>query len=337
MKILTPIMSAADIDILNPQLYNTEFFCGYLPQWWISEYNAPQDTEGNLATPINNRNGRNSNVTTIEELAEIVKKSKEYNTDVFLVLNAKYYPNYVYESVSKYIEEVLEAGITRMIVSDIGMINFLSINYPTVKISVSCLNQVTNKYSVEFYKSFANVDRIVFPRHMSSQEIASIATEVNGLEYEYFIFSNKCLYDDGYCRGIHEFTPICKDLFYADFYTKNGNKIETVERRKLAYLEHEFADWTRSELICEGSDFCTPNFACCACSLVKLSQISNITSVKLSIRGHNIQERLRQVKMANEVISETSKGATINDIKQIISRLYGKESLCEDGTSCMMI
>lgn len=160
-----------------------------------------------------------------------LKKSKEYNTDVFLVLNAKYYPNYVYESVSKYIEEVLEAGITRMIVSDIGMINFLSINYPTVKISVSCLNQVTNKYSVEFYKSFANVDRIVFPRHMSSQEIASIATEVNGLEYEYFIFSNKCLYDDGYCRGIHEFTPICKDLFYSDFYTKNGNKIETVERR----------------------------------------------------------------------------------------------------------
>lgn len=60
-------------------------------------------------------------------------------------------------------------------------------------------------------------------------------------------------------------------------------------------------------------------------------------SVKLSIRGHNIQERLRQVKMANEVISETRKGATINDIKQIISRLYGKESLCEDGTSCMMI
>lgn len=90
-------------------------------------------------------------------------------------------------------------------------------------------------------------------------------------------------------------------------------------------------------MICEGSDLCTPNFACCACSLVKLSQISNIISVKLSIRGHNIQERLRQVKMANEVISEVNKGATIGDIKQIVSRMYGKESLCEDGTSCMMI
>lgn len=55
MKILTPIMSASDIDILNPKLYNTEFFCGYLPQWWINEYNDSKDKEGNLATPINNR------------------------------------------------------------------------------------------------------------------------------------------------------------------------------------------------------------------------------------------------------------------------------------------
>lgn len=337
MKILSPIMSASDIDVLNPNKFNTEFFCGYLPQWWIDEFNDPDKKYSNLATPINNRNGRGANVTSLDELAEIVKKTKEYDTDIFLVLNAKYYPGYVYESISRYIEEVLKAGITRMIVSDIGMINFLSINYPEVKVSVSCLNQVTNKLSVEFYKSFSNVDRIVFPRHMSSREIEDIASSIDGLEYEYFIFSNKCLYDDGYCRGIHEFTPICKDLFYSDFYSKSGKRIETNEKMRLVNSEHEYADWTRSELTCRENGYCTPNFACCACSLVQLSKIANITSVKLSIRGHDVQERLRQVKMANEVIKNANNGATIEEIKHIVSSLYGKESLCEDGTSCMMI
>ena len=337
MRVLVPITTAVDVDILNPAIYNTEFFCGYMPQWWIDEYNDSESKNKNLATPINNRNGRSANVTSLTELSEIIKRARKYGTDVFLVLNAKYYPNYVYKSISRYIEEVLTAGIVRMIVSDLGMIKFLSINYPKVKVSVSCLNQVTNKFAAEFYKSFSNVDRIVFPRHMSSGEVESIASSVDGLEYEYFIFSNKCLYDDGYCRGIHEFTPICKDLFYSDFYSNNDKSIETSEKKQLAHAEHEFADWTRNELTCDSNDYCTPNFACCACSLLKLINIPNIVSVKLSIRGHNIKERLRQVKMASEVIKIVEYGATVEDIKHVVSNLYGKESLCGDGTSCMMI
>ena len=65
-------MSASDIDILNPNEFNTEFFCGYLPQWWIDEFNDPNKKYSNLATPINNRNGRGANVTSLDELAEIV-------------------------------------------------------------------------------------------------------------------------------------------------------------------------------------------------------------------------------------------------------------------------
>ena len=35
MKILCPIMASADIDVLDPEQYGAEFFCGYLPEWWI--------------------------------------------------------------------------------------------------------------------------------------------------------------------------------------------------------------------------------------------------------------------------------------------------------------
>lgn len=336
MKILAPIVASTDIDILNPNLYNTEFFCGYLPQWWINEYNSSENKSGNLATPINNRNGKGSNVHSFEELCTIVKKAYEYNTNVFLVLNAKYYPEYIYESMRRYLDEVIDAGIKRIIVCDLGMIAFLEENYPNIKISVSCLNQITNSMAVGFYSNFKNVDRIVFPRHMSSEEIEKIIVKYPNMEFEYFIFSNKCLYDDGYCRGIHEFTPICKDLYYADFYSNNEKLLDDYEQNNLRMKEYEFSTWTRNELEPAIKGYCTANFACSACSLVKLKKYNNIVSVKLSIRGHDIKERLRQVEIASFVLKYLDDGNDVSNVQHIVSSMYGKEDLCTSGKACMM-
>lgn len=338
MKILVPIMSASDIDVLRPDKYHTEFFCGYLPNWWIETYNKSDAYSllGNLSTPINNRNGKNANVTTFAEFKEIVSKANAYGTDVFLVLNAKYYPEYVYENIKRYLDEVVSAGIKRMIVCDIGMIEYLKYHYPQIKVSISCLNQVTNSMAVKFYKKYSNIDRIVFPRHMSTDEIAEIVEEIPDMEYEYFIFSNKCLYDDGYCRGVHEFTPICKDLFFTEYYSKNETVIADELIEKLRKEEVTFREWTRNEIEMEKKNYCTSNFGCTACSLVKLSKYKNISSVKLSIRGHSVEERLRQVQMAHEVLCYLEHGTDVAEIKRIVSKMYGKEKLCDTGMSCIM-
>lgn len=339
MKILTPIMYSEDIDILNPNIYNTEFFCGYLPDWWVDTYNDSNVNTyaRNLSTPINNRNGRSANVTNITELKEIVYKAKMYETEVFLVLNAKYYPDYVYENLKRYIEEVISAGITRMIVCDMGMIHFLQKNYPEIRVSVSCLNQVTNTMAVEYYAQFHNVDRIVFPRHMSSEEIAQIVTAFPNMEYEFFIFSNKCLYDDGYCRGVHEFTPICKDLYFSEYYLKNGSVMSDLQTNHMRANEKVYGEWTRNEIQVKEKGYSTASFGCTACSLLKLKEYSNIVSVKMSIRGHGVEERLRQVKMAHEVLMYIRNGNEKKELQNIICKLYGKENLCETGMSCIMI
>lgn len=336
MKILVPITHSYEMDVLNPHIYHTEFFCGYLPQWWIDKYNNV-DSTSSISVPLNNRNNKKANVNSREELLEIIKKAKLYKTDVFLALNAKVYPDYAYDSINAYLDEVVSLGITRMIVCDIGMIRYLRVNYPQIKVSVSCLNQVTNTRAVEFYQSFGNVDRIVFPRHMSSQEIENIARAVTDLSFEYFIFSNKCLYDDGYCRGVHEFTPICKDIFFSDFYSRTHAPISDSERLELEVAEYTFSHWTRNELLFQNKTICTPNFACSACSMLKLAGLPNIESVKISIRGHDVEELLHQVIMADRVISLVKNGADCFAIRATVSELYGKESLCRDGTSCMMI
>lgn len=337
-KILTPIMNSADIDVLNPDKYNTEFFCGYLPSWWVEEYNdsLAYSLLGNLSTPINNRNGKDANVTSENELREIVRKTKKYGTNLFLVINAKYYPEYVYPALKKYLDEIVSIGITRVIVSDLGLVQYLLENYPDINVSISCLSQATNRMAVRFYTQFKNVDRIVFPRHMSSAEVIEIANEYPNMEFEYFIFSNKCLYDDGYCRGVHEFTPICKDNYFTDYYSKSNNPLSDESIQIFRESEHCFREWTRNEIQSEEKGYCTAGFGCMACSLLHTNKYCNIVSVKISIRGHSVQERLRQVQMAHSVLESVDMNAGIDTIQSIVSSFYGKKSLCKDGKSCMM-
>lgn len=338
IKILTPIMSSSDISVLNPNEYNTEFFCGYLPDWWVRTFNesSAYNIQGSLSVPINNRNDKDANVTALTELKKIVSETYSYDTDVFLVLNAKYYPEYVYSSIRRYLDEVISAGITRMIVCDIGMIDYLEKNYPQIKVSVSCLNQASNAMAIKFYTNYSNVDRIVFPRHMSAREIAKIVEEVPNVEYEYFIFSNKCLYDDGYCRGLHAFTPICKDIYFTEYFSKDRSIIGDSVVKRLRNEEFIYREWTRNETEADKKGYCTANFGCTACSLIKLCKFKNIVSVKISIRGHGVEERLRQVKMAYEVLQYLEHGEEMQEIKHIVSNMYGKENLCDTGMACIM-
>ena len=98
-----------------------------------------------------------------------------------------------------------------------------------------------------------------------------------------------------------------------------------------------YGEWTRNEIRVKEKGYCTASFGCTACSLLKLKQYSNIVSVKMSIRGHGVEERLRQVKMAHEVLMYIRNGNEKKEVQNIICKLYGKENLCEAGMSCIMI
>ncbi len=336
MKILTPITSSSDIETLEPSIYGTEFFCGYSTMWWETRFRSDSSADSPISIPLNNRNGKNANFHSLSELQNAVHTAEEKQTNLFLVLNAKHYPSYVYSELKKYIDEVVSAGIRKMIVCDIGMIHFLNTHYPEIKVSVSCLNQVTNSMAVRFYAQFKNVERIVFPRHMHIDEIHAIASSMPEMQFEYFIFSNRCLYDDGYCRGIHEFTPICKDLYFSEFYSADGLPLSDTTMHQYRTGAAAFSEWTRNEIMVSEHQYCTASFACTACSLPVLMKEPNIVSVKISIRGHSIDERLRQVQMAREAISATESEPDLRAIQQKICSLYGKETLCKAGMSCMM-
>ena len=330
-------MEHKDILELKHSNNDVELFCGYMPQWWVEKYNKSKAFEllGNLSTPINNRNALNANVLDLSELKKIVELSMEFGIRLFLVLNAKYYPEYVYDDLKKYVKEVIDAGIREMIICDLGILAFMQNNYPEIQVTISCLNQVMNTMAVDFYSNFENVKRVVFPRHISVSEIKLIADKHKNMEFEFFVFSNKCLYDDGFCRGVHEFTPICKDLFYSNYYDSFGEILPDHRMDDYKEQEAKYRDWTRNEILSSQKGYCTRNFACSACSLIELCKLENIVSVKISIRGHDIEERKRQVEMARMVIETAQKGDA-DALKQTVCKMYGKPTLCSDGKACMM-
>ncbi|WP_409967520.1 U32 family peptidase [Bengtsoniella intestinalis] len=333
MNILCPITSAADIAPLS--IYGAEFFCGYLPPWWVEKYSDNADFEqfGCPAVPLNNRNVLSSNVTDYEELKAVVAQADIHQCTLFLTLNAKYYPEYLYEDLHRYVGELAQAGVKKLIVSDVGTIAFLNTHFPQMAVSISCLSQVTNTEAVAFYLQFPNVERIVLPRHMATAEIKTMALAFPHIEFEYFIFSNKCLYDDGYCRSIHAFTPICKDRFSSGFYAAEGALLPQSKEETLHQQEALYRKWTQDEP--KELGYCTPSFCCTACSLLSLCDVENITAVKLSIRGHDLQERLHQTRMARAAIEAAQAGDGVV-LQQVVSALYGKEMLCKNGFSCMM-
>lgn len=325
MRVLVPVNSSAEMMALNPFEYNTEFYCGYMPSWWLERYGSSGSLKrGTLSSPINNRNGAATNVVRADELKEMVAMANRFKTSLFLAINAKHYPGFLYSDLEEYIYEIHDLGIRKVIVCDEGLMQFLSGHYPDIKISVSCLNQVTNTWSARRMLNKGNIERVVFPRHMASHEIVSIASAVPEIDFEFFIFSNKCVYDDGHCRGIHEFTPICQDRL------KARHPIWDADRGRQAY--ESFVEYCSLEEDYESKGIRCPNFSCAACLLPRIEGQSNVVSAKIAFRGHDLEKRLWMVRLARCLLDSKKDSYAI---QHLVCSTYGAARLCESGMACM--
>lgn len=337
MNILVPIGDYEEVSKFAA-LGDVEFFCGYIPEWWREKYNSRElVSTGKMALPINNRYEIASSFGTAGELRKVVERAYKYSCPLYLTLNFKYYPEFVYGDIERFIGEVSENGVKKLIVSDLGLISWLSRNHPEMDVSVSCLSQVTNSESVRFFSDFSNVERIVFPRHMMTCEIIRIAEEFPEMEFEYFVFSNKCFYDDGYCRAVHEFHPICRDRFSYEFKDSRGMIYDDYEANRL--LEHSvrtFREWSPENTKKNSSSERWQNFICSACSLSQTVSQPNIKAVKLSIRGKTLDERLEQTRIALAAVRMAKiSGGDKEKIKRMIMNETGVE-ICFSGSHCMM-
>lgn len=202
MNILTPINNVNDIkDVINAGA--NELYCGVLSNDWKEKYT-------NVGS-MNRREFKTSNLRSFKELKKCVKISHDFNTPIFLTMNA-FYTKKQYTLLKKEVEEVLSSEVDALIVADLGLISYL--NDFDVKLHISNCGSNFNSNTISFYRKNKGT-RIILDRHLTLNEIKKITK--HGLELETFAMNTRCINLDGFCtfqHGINEVkNPILGNLF----------------------------------------------------------------------------------------------------------------------------
>ena len=327
---MVPVCSSRDAQSLC-DLGNVELYCGYVPTW-LAECHSNGSL---LESSVNNRLRISDNVTDYDELAQIANIAEQAGSDVFVALNSRTYSRRQLLEMPRYLDELISANVRNVIVSDLNLINLLSHRYPEMSITISCLAQVTNTESVRFYKALGNVRRFVVPRHMSVGEVKLMAENNRDVDFEVFVFSNKCLFDDGFCRAKHEAGQICRQRFGRQHVSLAGmlspKDVVNREENASAYLL-----WTSDYTKHNYGAFRCNHFACSACAVESLSELPNMAALKLSIRGHGIAELIAQASLSNKVIGIAERGDGCEMIRNEVCSSLNCPNLCAEGFNCLM-
>lgn len=226
-----------------------------------------------------------------------------------------YYEN-MYPYLKEYLYELLSAGVNRLIVSDIGIMELLNTEFTEFKLTASCVVQIISSSMVDFYKNF-NIERVVFPRHISVEDICMIADNFPELEFECFGLCEKCLHDDGNCRSMHSVGAVCLDCWNSVYERINGESISPQMRHELLLNEAKVLN-----IISEFySKYQLENFEILVNDFGILEKVNKIPYLK-----HNLTVRL------GRVLDKTYHDGRLNDQEQM--RLYRdcKVRWSDDGT-----
>ena len=142
--------------------------------------------------------GLRANATnfSLEEMREACSFAHKLGKKVYLTVNIVFH-NDETEGVYEYIDEVVDAGIDAIIVSDPFVINYIVTNYPSVEVHVSTQNSTSNYETVNFFKD-QGVKRVVLARELSKEQIKEIIDKT-GVDIEIFIHGAMCTFYSGRC------------------------------------------------------------------------------------------------------------------------------------------
>lgn len=274
-----------------------------------------------------------SNFTQKEELQKAAALCKAYHATLFVTLNAAFYPEMAYPYLEQWLREMQSIEIVHLIVSDVGVMRYITKQFPNFQITVSCENQVLNAHAVAFYQQF-HPERIVFPRHIAISEIEPILQQFPEICFECFLISSRCVYDDGNCRCIHDIEPICNEAWITKFFRTDGKQITLQENRDLKLANQDMTDWIHGIEQANNHGFGGGKLLCSICSLARLSQYENFTSLKIVGRGMRFPTEV--VELLQELPRMCQRQAAVAEYQKFAKEFLGCPSVCENMLYCNM-
>ena len=138
--------------------------------------------------------------TNIEDdnLVSAVRKVHSYNKKAYVTLNV-FARNKDFEGLADYLKILVTAKVDAVIVSDLGVFQFVREHEPSLKIHVSTQANTTNLYSANAWVKMG-AERIILARELSLSEVTEIAKSLpKGVSVECFVHGAMCISYSGRC------------------------------------------------------------------------------------------------------------------------------------------
>lgn len=170
---------------------------------------------------------------TMEDIKEAVKIANIYKKKIYVTCNIVAHNSDLTEPTDfqNYIKELEDAGVTGIIVSDLGLIDLANQVKSKLEIHISTQLSTMNSEAIKLLES-KGITRVVLARECSLKDIKDISKKSN-IELEVFIHGGMCMSISGKCVLSNYMTnrdanrggcaQSCR--WFYNLYDKNKNKI----------------------------------------------------------------------------------------------------------------
>jgi U32 family peptidase len=285
-----------------------------------------------LTNYTNARIKNNHNLIDWDQLKSVNEIIVARKSRLHLTLNSPIYSKEQFPWLETYVKKTIDTGIKSFIVNCPSMVQFLKDIDKKVNIKMSCLAVVLNSESAKFYHDMG-ASTIVFPRHVTFDEMRNIIKNNPKLKFEAMIANSRCRNMNGLCNFTHQMErkwfdigsqkkkfSVLKKKVFGYYYQKI---MPYVQNTKMAYKVFKkrapCRDDYKIKISPENSkkriikknleDFYKPNMGkeCGLCALYYLKQMS-VSSVKIVGRGRAMNIKKEPAIMLKKAIKLLNKG-----------------------------
>lgn len=140
---------------------------------------------------------RNNEFNDLQKLKTAIDTTHLHNKKIYIVTNLLPH-NAKLKTFPEDIQKIVDLQPDALIMSDVGLIDFVRNKYPEMPIHLSVQANTTNYSAVKFWQKLG-LQRIILSRELSLEEIAEIRQQCPDIELEVFIHGALCIAYSGRC------------------------------------------------------------------------------------------------------------------------------------------
>ena len=103
-----------------------------------------------------------------------------------------------FDGIDDYLLLLERAGVDGVIVSDLGLVSYITKNFPKINVHISTQANINNSKTAKVYADMG-ATRLVLARELSLEQIKQISKEVSPVEIETFVHGAMCISYSGRC------------------------------------------------------------------------------------------------------------------------------------------